>query len=185
MIESGLTVYLNNMSILYAVDVETTGLDAHTSSIVSIGIVNMKTRETFYKECRSWDGAEVHDGALKVNGFTREYLAGLPLSEAELIAKMLEFVHTDALMLAHNSAFDKSFVEAACARAGVKSPFSFRTVDLHSIVYAHMTIHRHKVPFRLSLNECLKYAGKEKEPDPHNALTGALCNATVYDFIVL
>ncbi len=172
------------MSILYAVDVETTGLDPLTSSIVSIGIVNMETREEFYKECRPFEGAEVHDGALKVNGFTREYLAGLPLSEAAMMQKVLEFVHTDALMLAHNSSFDKAFVEAACARAGLQSPFSFRTVDLHSIVYAHMTINRHTIPFRLSLNECLKYAGQEKEPDPHNALTGARCNAIVYDFVV-
>jgi hypothetical protein len=34
------------------------------------------------------------------------------------------------------------------------------------------------------LNACLEYFGLDREPDPHNALTGALCNASIYRKIV-
>lgn len=169
------------MNRIYAVDVETTGLDPATSSIVAIGAVNIgDPADTFYQECSVWEGAEIHDTALKINGFTREQVTTNPISEAKAIERFFAWLQDTPIMLAHNAGFDRSFVEHAARRADLKNPFSFRTIDVHSIVYMHMLRKRHKIPAKLSLNECLEYFGYAKEPDPHNALTGAKCNQMIY-----
>lgn len=166
---------------LYAVDVETTGLDPNTSSIVSIGAVEIGNESRyFYEECKPWDGAEVHQGALKVNGFTEDYLNNLQATEAKIIAQFFAWLKLSPMMCAHNSSFDKSFIQAAANRASLPNPFGFRTVDIHSIVHAHIVRKGEKPPEKLSLNECLKYFNLPKEPDPHNALTGARCNVQLY-----
>lgn len=172
------------MTNLIAVDVETTGLDSLTSSIVSIGAVHISSGGYFYIECRPWEGAEVRDEALKVNGFTREYLDVLETTEAQAVAMFQDWARgftTNPIMLAHNSAFDKSFVSAACKRGEVKNSFNFRTVDVHSIVYTHMIRSGDTPPGQLSLNKCLEYFGLDREPDPHNALTGARCNVSLWE----
>lgn len=172
------------MNKLFAVDVETTGLDPKKNSIVAIGAVDIETPErTFYIECRVWDGAEIEDGALRVNGFTREQIAAQEQSHDGAIDRFFAWLTQDGdtpIMVAHNSGFDRGFVREAAARAGCKDPFSFRTIDIHSIVYMHLLRTGRPVPTRLSLNECLLSFGLDKEPDPHNALTGAKCNQVLF-----
>lgn len=172
------------MNKLFAVDVETTGLDPHKNSIVAIGAVDIEVPErTFYIECRAWEGAEIEDGALKVNGFTREQIEAQEKTEAWAIENFFSWLTQDGdtpIMVAHNAGFDKSFVAGAALRAGCKNPFSFRTIDIHSIVYMHLLRSGNDIPTRLSLNECLQSFGLEKEPDPHNALTGAKCNQVLF-----
>lgn len=54
-------------------DVETTGEDSRKHSIVSIGALEFSNpKNQFYEECRIWEGAEVQEIALKINGFTEE-----------------------------------------------------------------------------------------------------------------
>ena len=36
----------------------------------------------------------------------------------------------------------------------------------------------------LSLNTCLKIFGLPREPDPHNALTGAKCNVALFNSVM-
>ena len=180
---TGARCYDCGMKNLIAIDVETTGLDPLTSSIVSIGAVHIETRSEFYIECKPWEGAERHEGALKVNGFTNEQLDSFDCTEAQAVSLLIEWATsftTNPIMLAHNSAFDKAFISAACKRGEVKNSFNFRTVDVHSIVYTHI-IKKGDVPSgQLSLNKCLEYFGLPKEPDPHNALTGAKCNVSLW-----
>lgn len=172
------------MNKLYAVDVETTGLDPATTSIVSIGAVDIETPErTFYMECRPWVGALIHEGALKVNGFGIDQIMAFEKSEAEAIQAFFEWAtegDVSPIMVAHNAAFDKLFVGHAAVRAGVKNPFSFRSIDIHSIVYMHLLRNGKEIPSKLSLNECLESFGLDREPDPHNALTGAKCNTELF-----
>lgn len=169
------------MNKLYAVDVETTGLDPKTSSIVSIGAVDIEVPErTFYIECSVWTGAEIYEGALKINGFTLEQVTTNPVTEAEAIRKFFEWLEESPIMVAHNSGFDRGFIKCAAERAGVKDPFSFRTIDIHSIVYMHLLRLGKEIPSRLSLNECLQSFGLDKEPEPHIALTGAKCNQMLF-----
>lgn len=175
------------MKNLIAVDVETTGLDPRTSSIVSIGAIHLETRKSFYIECKPWEGAEIHDEALKVNGFTREQLETFAETEATAVQAFMIWAlkyTTNPIMLAHNSAFDRGFIKQACKRAEVKDSFNFRTVDVHSIVYTHIIKKGGKPHGQLSLNKCLEYFNFPAEPTPHNALTGAQCNAMLWDKVV-
>ncbi len=171
---------------LYAVDVETTGVNAQKNSIVSIGIVSLKyPHETLYEECRIWDGAVIEQGALNVNGFTGlEVIDPTKQSEAELIAKVCAWVGPSPIMVAHNAAFDRDFVSEACKRAGRASPFSFRTIDIHSVMYMHLLRTQKDIPKSLSLNNCLRAFGLPPEPNPHNALTGAQCNVVLFNSIL-
>lgn len=172
------------MNRLIAVDVETTGLDPQKCSIVSIGAVDIDVPErTFYMECNAWEGAEINSGALKVNGFSMEDVLSGKESEAKAIEKFFLWIMEDSrtpIMVSHNSAFDKAFIECAAARARITNPFGFRTIDIHSIVYMHLLRTGKEIPSKLSLNECLQSFGLDREPDPHNALTGAKCNESLF-----
>lgn len=166
----------------YTVDVETTGTDANRHSIVSIGAVNVTDpSDTFYKECRIWDGASVEQEALRVNGFSMAYVTDQSKpSESEIIIDFMKWLQDKPMMIAHNAAFDRDFVSAACKRAGFTSKFSFRTIDIHSITMMRILQNGDTPPESLSLNKCLTYLGFPPEPNPHNALTGAQCNALIF-----
>lgn len=174
---------------LYAIDVETTGLNHRDSSLVSIGAVEiMDPTNRFYMECNVWKGSLVEDVALKINGFSHTDITDNPdkVSEAEMITAFVEWVtqKNAPMMVAHNASFDRDWVAAACNRAAIKNPFEFRTIDIHSIMYAHLMRLGKDVPGRLSLNACLELCGLPKEPNPHNALTGAECNYFIYRHVV-
>ena len=56
---------------MIVVDVETTGSIPYRHSIVSIGAVEFENpTNQFYEECRIFEGAEIEDIAMKVNGFS-------------------------------------------------------------------------------------------------------------------
>ena len=58
---------------MIALDIETSGIDAHKHSILSIGAIDMDNPgNRFYAECRAWDGAHIDQEALDINGFTEE-----------------------------------------------------------------------------------------------------------------
>lgn len=173
------------------VDVEASGTEAHKHSIVSVGaldITNPKNR--FYEECRIWEGAHVMDEALAVCGFTREQITDPnKQSEADLVHAFLAWAEPiqERTFGAQNVSFDRDFLKAASERAGHTNwPFSFRTIDVHTLGYMHMIKRGIQPPFdkvkrhsALDLDQTLKYCGIPAEPTPHNALTGALSHAEV------
>ena len=60
---------------MIVVDVETTGVDSKKNSIVSIGAIDFSNPQNqFYQECRVWEGAEIAQQALYINGFTKEQI---------------------------------------------------------------------------------------------------------------
>lgn len=168
---------------MIALDVETTGIIPHKHSILSIGAVDMSNPDrTFYGECRAWDGAEIEDEALAVNGFTREQATDPARpSERELITSFVLWAkETEAspMMCGMNVGFDRDFIRCACERAGFdRSPFNYRTVDIHSVAWFYIMERGSRPPKNLSLNRVLEMTGAGREPEPHNALTGAMCSA--------
>lgn len=175
---------------MIAVDTESTGLDPNKASILSIGAVDTEDpTQQFYDECRIWDGAEVSDEALGVNGFTREEIVDPnKKTESEMIRDFMAWAmarpgsHT---LVAQNVAFDSAFIRAACRRAGIESSFAQRSIDTHTLAWMHMTSHGVTPPEQnhrsaLNLDAVLQYCGIPAEPKPHNALTGALCHAEVF-----
>ncbi len=171
-------------------DIEASGTDYEKHSIVSIGALDLKSPENrFYEECRIWDGAHIMDGALEVNGFTKEEITDpTKQTEEELIKKFIAWSESleDKTFGGQNVSFDRDYVRAACERAGLNYTFAYRTIDSHSLAWMHM-IKRGETPpvdvehkrSALNLDEVLNYCGIPEEPHPHNALTGALSHAEV------
>ena len=174
---------------MIVLDVESTGLIPEKHSILSLGAIDFDEPENqFYEECRIWPGAEIEDTALAVNGFSREgAVSPEKQSEAELIASFIAWATDrprDRTLAAQNPSFDLEFVQAAAKRAGVESTFGKRTIDVHSLVWLHMTQNGATPPLKnqhsaISLDEALQYCGLPAEPKPHNALTGASMHAEV------
>ncbi len=176
---------------MLVIDVEASGTEAHKHSIVSLGALDLfNPSNRFYEECRVWDGAHIMDEALKVNGFTKEQITDVnKQGEADLVHRFLEWSKDlkDRTLAGQNVSFDRDFVKYACQRAGHTDwPFAYRTIDTHTLCWAHMVGRGIQPPIdpkhrrsALNLDAVLNYCGIPEEPDPHNALTGALSHAEV------
>lgn len=139
-------------------------------------------------ECRAWDGAHIMDEALAVNGFTREQVTDAKKpSEADLTHEFLRWSEgvAEHTLAGQNVSFDRDFLKYAAERAGHTNwPFAHRTIDTHTLCYMHMVERGIQPPEKnkrsaLNLDAVLNYCGIPEEPNPHNALTGALCHAEV------
>jgi len=176
---------------MIVLDVEATGTDYAKHSIVSVGALDLAHPENrFYEECRIWDGAHIEDDAMKVNGFTKAQITDTAKqAEADLTHAFLHWSEDieDQTFAGQNVSFDRDFLKAAAQRAGHTSwPFAHRTIDTHSLCWMHMINHGIQPPIdpvrkhsKLNLDAVLNYCGIPDEPEPHNALTGALSHAEV------
>ncbi len=172
-------------------DCEMTGLEPTLHSIVSVGAVDLDNpSRQLYEECRMWDGAKVEDEALAVNGFTRAQVEDpTKQSEGELVRKFIAFADgmADTTIAGQNVFTDLYFLQNAARRAGHTAwPFAHRIIDIHSLAWEHMVkrgltppLNPEKRHSALNLDAALQYCGIPEEPRPHNALTGAKCNAEV------
>ena len=160
-------------------------------SIVSVGAVDFDNPgRQLYEECRVWEGAHIEDEALAVNGFTRNEISDPGKQpEGELVRAFIAFAEgmPDTTIAGQNVFTDLYFLQNAAKRAGHTAwPFAHRIIDIHSLAYEHMikrgltppldAVKRHSA---LNLDAALAYCGIPGEPKPHNALTGAKCNAEV------
>ena len=176
---------------MLVVDVEASGTEAHKHSIVSVGALDLANpTNRFYEECRVWDGAHIQGEALEVNGFTKEQITdGNKQSEADLVHAFLRWSEglEERTFAGQNPSFDRDFIKYAIQRAGhTEWPFAHRTIDTHTLCYMHMIDHGVQPPVdkkkhhsALNLHAVLNYCGIHREPEPHNALTGALSHAEV------
>lgn len=172
------------------IDIEGSGTHYEKHSIVSLGAIDFgDLSRQFYGECRIWEGAHVMEDALAVNGFTEAEITDLAKeSEAELVTRFIEWTEMcdDRTLTGQNVSFDRDMLKAAVARAGHNWTLPYRTLDTHTMCYMHM-IQRGLTPpmdpqhkrTALNLDTVLNYCGIPKEPEPHNALTGAKCHAEV------
>ena len=172
------------------IDIEASGVDYKKHSIVSIGAVDFDNPENrFYGECRIWDGAHFMDDALAVNGFTVEQITDqTKKSEAELVQEFMEWSQhmSDRTLVGQSVSFDRDMLKAACERAKFYWDMAHRTLDTHTFCWMHM-IKRGLIPpidpqhrrSALNLDAILNYCGIADEPEPHNALTGAMSHAEV------
>lgn len=173
---------------MIAVDVEASGTEYHKHSIVSIGALELQNpTRRFYGECRIWDGAHIMDDALEVNGFTREEITDPnKKTEGEIVKEFLEWASgaEEHTLVGQNVSFDRDFLKAAAERMHINWPLAYRSIDTHTLCYMHMIKRGIKIPLKnkrstLNLDAVLNYVGIPSEPEPHNALTGALSHAEV------
>lgn len=170
------------------IDIEASGTNYEKHSIVSIGALDSYHPENrFYAECRIWEGAHIMDGALAVNGFTEaEITDPTKMSEAEAVAKFFAWSAQlkDRTLCGQNVSFDRDMLRAAADRADINWDIAYRTLDTHTMCWMHMIKAGLEPPLNeenhhsaLNLDGVLNYCGIVSEPEPHNALTGALCHA--------
>jgi len=173
---------------MIVIDVETTGLNPYKHSIISLGAVILKKNpETFYEECRPYDGAEITQKALEINGFTKDYIMNVNRSLKELCLDFLEWSsHTRNKTLAgHNISFDSNFLKHSFGLNGIEWHFGYHYLDLHSIAYAEFLKKGVKIPTRkgvsvLGLDTILKEVGIPKRIGIHNALEDAKLTAELF-----
>ncbi|MCH7529801.1 3'-5' exonuclease [Patescibacteria group bacterium] len=170
------------------VDVEASGTDYNKHSIVSIGALDFDNPENkFYEECKIWDGAHIMDEALLVNGFTEEEIKDPnKKTEGQITDTFLQWAMAlpEHTIGGQNPSFDRDFIKAAAEREHLNWQLAYRTIDTHTLAHMHMVKRGITPPVAnkrsaLNLDAVLNYVGIPKEPEPHNALTGALCHAEI------
>jgi DNA polymerase-3 subunit epsilon len=104
---------------LIVLDTETTGLNARLGDrVIEIGCVELLGRTITERHFHRYlnPGRESEDGALKVHGITREFLADKPRF-AEIAREFLDYVQGADLVI-HNADFDVEFLNMELALAG-------------------------------------------------------------------
>lgn len=171
---------------MIVLDIEASGVNSEKHSILSLGALDFDNPDNrFYLECQAWEGAHIDPEAIKVCGFTEEEATDdTKQTEAQLIAQFMTWADAieDQTFVGQNVSFDRDFVQAACQRAGYNYPFAHRTIDTHSLAFMHHILHGKEVPIdkrhsALNIEAVCAYIGIPGEPEPHNALTGALVHA--------
>ncbi len=175
---------------MIVIDIEASGTEYAKHSIVSIGALDFDNpTNRFYGECRLWEGAHIMPESLAITGFTEAEVTSIEkIPEGELVRQFLEWSQHmgDRTLAGQNVSFDRDYLKAACEREGIAWDLAHRTIDTHTLCYMHM-INRGLTPpidaehrrSALNLDAVLNYCGIKDEPDPHNALTGALSHAEV------
>ena len=170
-------------------DIEATGLDPRKHSILSIGAIEFEHPERiFYGECRVWDGASIMSDALAVNGFTKqECIDPKKHSLEELMRNFMHWIEQceDKTLAGQNPSFDRDFLNDSFARAHIGWHFSYRTLDLNSMVYLDATRRGIPIPRKndradFSLDTILGYLGLPAEPKPHIGINGAKYEAEAF-----
>jgi DNA polymerase III epsilon subunit-like protein len=173
---------------MLVLDIEGSGTNYEKHSIVSIGALDLRNPDNrFYGECRIWEGAHIMDGALAVNGFTEaEITDPNKMSEGELVRNFLAWAEplSDRTLAGQNVSYDRDMLRAGSERAGIDWHLAYRTIDTHTLCWMHMIKAGLQPPMdldhhrsALNLDAVLNYCGIPDEPDPHNALTGAMSHA--------
>lgn len=175
---------------MLVIDLEASGLDVRANSIVSLGALDLHNpTNRFYAECRMWEGAEYNEESLEVCGYTVEEITDPnKMTEGELIRNFIDWSKdlANRTFCGQNVSFDRIYAETAARRAHLDWPFAHRTIDTHSLCWMHMIKRGLEAPVdeehrrsALNLDAILNYCGIPDEPEPHNALTGALCHGEV------
>jgi len=177
---------------MIVLDVETTGTNTHKHSIISLGAVEFDHPENqFYAECRPWEGAEITDEALKINGFTRTQLANQPKSHDQLIVEFLKWTQPikNKTIAGQNVWFDALFFKEALRKLGVPWTFGHRYVDSHTLAYEHFAragklILKKGGTSDINLDKILEFLSIKVRGKTHNALEDAQLTAEILSRLI-
>lgn len=109
------------MSAIMFYDVETTGFSSTKNAMIEIAFIPVIDGERHPPKVfkiKPFEGAIIEDGALKVNGYTREEIATWP-SEHEVIPQVIEYLDSFERKFkhgGHNVNFDRKFLKALFCR---------------------------------------------------------------------
>jgi DNA polymerase III subunit epsilon len=159
-------------------DTETTGLNARLGDrVIEIGCVEVLSRRvtdrTFH--CYVNPEREIEEGAARVHGIDRDYLADKP-KFAVIAAEFLDYVRGAELVI-HNAAFDVEFLDRELELAG------FGKLEQHvSGVVDSLALARDLHPAKKNSLDalCERYAVDHSHRTLHGALLDARLLAEVY-----
>lgn len=161
------------------IDIETTGLDILEHEIIQIGCVitnpSLDIIDSFEIKIKPENIENADKISLKINGYKKEdWENALPLKEAlRDFSKRI----ADCIMVAHNIAFDFSFIENAFIRSRVKNTLHYHKLDTISIAWAKF--HHDNDIDRFSLREMCNRFGIINEK-AHTALSDAHATYELY-----
>ncbi len=165
------------------IDIETTGFDVEKQEIIEIGLVIVNQKDGVLGDIvEEWEvkiqpeKIENADAeALALNGYNEaEWMFAVSLQQAmETFAEKTK----DCVMVAHNVAFDYSFLAKAFSTTGVKNQMFFAKID--TISFAFAKLHKLENAPRLNLNSLCEYFGIENER-AHTALADTRATVEVY-----
>lgn len=122
-------------------DIETTGL-TNDCGICEIGAIDLNNLENYFlQDCKIDKENIITEGALKVNGRTREQLYdSSKQSQKQLIENYLNWIETknEKMFFGQNVGWDISMIQSKCIQYGAHKRFleihGQRGMDLHCIV---------------------------------------------------
>lgn len=158
--------FLRQQSKIIVFDCETSGLDSGWNVILSLSwqVLDRKLRkvdeQTFYFDWPE-NPNKVSEGAIEVNGLTKERLAQLGTSnKADALRTFAVAVKDASLLVAHNGSFDRSFVLADAAREGITLDMGIPMWDTMIRMTSYCAIPRsgreYKWPKLMELAEIIK-----------------------------
>jgi DNA polymerase III subunit epsilon len=159
-------------------DTETTGLDPRTGHrLIELACVEVEdflpTGRTFHRYVHP--DRPIDPDAERVHGISLGFLADKPrFHEAEVSGAFLDFVG-DATLVAHNAAFDRSFLNAELERANLATFGEDRWIDT-------LALAQKRFPGMYNSLDalCKRYKISLAEREKHGALIDAQLLAAVY-----
>jgi DNA polymerase-3 subunit epsilon len=159
-------------------DTETTGLNAKFGDrVVEIGCIEIRSRQVTDRHFHTYlnPEREIEEGAAKVHGLTREFLADKP-HFAEVAKEFLAYVR-DAELVIHNADFDVEFLDQELALVDL-GPLADHVSGIVDTLVLARELHPGR---RNSLDAlCERYAVDNAHRSLHGALLDAELLAEVY-----
>jgi len=168
------------------VDIESTGLDPDLHEIISIGCVmvsqdwgndkpSFDVIEEFELKIKPEKIENADPVALRVNGYDpADWVFAYTLPEA---MKIFSGKTVDAIMVAHNVAFDYLFIDRAFRKTEVENKMHYHKLDTISIAFAKL--HTDKDIDRFSLRNLCEHFSIENK-NAHTALSDARATFELY-----
>ncbi len=182
-----------------AVDVEATGLDINRNEVVSIDAIDIETGKKFYVECRPENFESISEEALKVNGFTVEQLKSIQTTKKEAMEGLIKFLDgfNDAIIVGYCVSFDVTMLYKMAHSVGIEmNHLPHKCIDnaeivvqefykKRSILGSDIIIKRGEKDYVRSRHALTVLLEMENEPNPHNALNGAIYAGEIFSRIVM
>ena len=180
------------------IDAETGGLNSETDALLEITAVTLRLNKegeleinnTYVEHIEPFEGANIEQSALEINHIqpSNPFRMSAAKPEQEALSNLFKQLRKEqklascnrCIMVAHNSAFDQKFIDAAVKRCNIKnSPFhlfsTLDTVSLGALAYGQTVLSR-----------CCKSAGIEFNTNKaHSSRYDATVTAKLFCKIII
>ncbi len=148
------------------IDVETTGFESDTAEIIELAVVIAKLKDgelvvtdQLDLKIRPEHIERADAQALRINGYNEaDWLFAVSLEDA---MKSFADKTEGAIFVAHNLAFDYSFIKQAFKTTGIENKMHYQKFDTISIAFA--MLHENDDMNKLSLKALTEYYGVENK----------------------